>query len=288
MNCKASIICNHEERKIGYCNLTQRLTCVASVSVWFRSKERPRNGAFGFGRARNGTRAKLWTKGEAKGKDNLSSPPPPRSFTLDILHAVFDSGSSLFAPKPHGNTCYAGYAKAGTVFFPGTRGYIGSLSKDFFERRTSTETEALFFSVCLDATKFVYLSVFTFIETICAKIWAKPLPKNAKKTTSGWCAPLKKRLCFNSWITSLKRTLKQITTKIRKLVNCPFFFLFRLSQSEWPSVSGHQTLDPISPTVASVRATSFPAFFHKVLSTCRCEDEFEVNSGRTLTRLCVH
>ena len=81
--------------------------------------------------------------------------------------------------------------------------------------------------------QFVYLSVFTYIKTICAKIWAKPLPKNAKKTTSGWCAPLKKRLCCNSWITSLKRTLKQITTKIRKLVNCPFFFSF----SAWASQS---------------------------------------------------
>ena len=30
------------------------LACVASVSVWFRSKERPRNGILGFGRARNG------------------------------------------------------------------------------------------------------------------------------------------------------------------------------------------------------------------------------------------
>ena len=30
---------------------------VASVSVWFRSKERPRNGILGFGRARNETRA---------------------------------------------------------------------------------------------------------------------------------------------------------------------------------------------------------------------------------------
>ena len=33
--------------------------CAASVSVWFRSKERPRNGIVGFGRARNGTRAAL-------------------------------------------------------------------------------------------------------------------------------------------------------------------------------------------------------------------------------------
>ena len=34
------------------------LACVASVSVWFRSKERPRNRILGFGRARNETRAK--------------------------------------------------------------------------------------------------------------------------------------------------------------------------------------------------------------------------------------
>ena len=32
--------------------------CVASVSVWFRSKEIPRKGTFGFDRARNETRAK--------------------------------------------------------------------------------------------------------------------------------------------------------------------------------------------------------------------------------------
>ena len=56
------------------------LACVASVSVWFRSEERPRNGIFGFGRPRNGTEA--------------------------IFRAVFDSCSSFFAPKPHGNACY--------------------------------------------------------------------------------------------------------------------------------------------------------------------------------------
>ena len=30
-----------------------QIVCVASVSVWFRSKERQRNGILGFGRARN-------------------------------------------------------------------------------------------------------------------------------------------------------------------------------------------------------------------------------------------
>ena len=35
----------------------------------------------------------------------LSSPPSPCSFTYPIFRAVFDSRSSFFAPKPHGNTC---------------------------------------------------------------------------------------------------------------------------------------------------------------------------------------
>ena len=34
------------------------VACVASVSVWFRGKEIPRKGTFGFDRARNETRAK--------------------------------------------------------------------------------------------------------------------------------------------------------------------------------------------------------------------------------------
>ena len=34
------------------------IACVASVSVWFRSKEILRKGTFGFDRARNETRAK--------------------------------------------------------------------------------------------------------------------------------------------------------------------------------------------------------------------------------------
>ena len=35
------------------------IACVASVSVLFRSKERPRDEIFGFGRAKNGTRLSL-------------------------------------------------------------------------------------------------------------------------------------------------------------------------------------------------------------------------------------
>ena len=45
----------------------------------------------------------------------ISSPPPPRSFTRAIFHAVFDCHSSFFAPKPHGNSCYAGHLFKGVV-----------------------------------------------------------------------------------------------------------------------------------------------------------------------------
>ena len=50
----------------------------ASVSVWFQSKERPRNGILGFGRAADEMSAKL-------------------SFLRSLLLA-----------KAHGNACYAG------------------------------------------------------------------------------------------------------------------------------------------------------------------------------------
>ena len=60
------------------------LACVASVSVLFRSKERPRNEILRFGRARNETRA------------------TPSPLTRAIFHAVL-------ARKQHGNACYAGY-----------------------------------------------------------------------------------------------------------------------------------------------------------------------------------
>ena len=52
------------------------LKCIASVSIWFRSKERPRNGIFGF-----------WPREKC--------PPPPCCFTWPIFRAVFDSRSSL-------------------------------------------------------------------------------------------------------------------------------------------------------------------------------------------------
>ena len=54
---------------------------VASVSVWFRSKERPRNG---------NKSQKIESGGRGKGRKEtsfLSSPPPPSSFTGTIFRA---------------------------------------------------------------------------------------------------------------------------------------------------------------------------------------------------------
>ena len=63
------------------------------MSVSFRSKDRPRNGTVGFGRTRNEKRA--------------------------IFRAVFDSLSSFFAPKPHGNACNACYIHLQSTSSPG-------------------------------------------------------------------------------------------------------------------------------------------------------------------------
>ena len=53
-------------------------------------------------------------------------------------------------------------------------------SKGVLVLRTLTGSEVFFILKHLDVTKFVFLSVFTIIETICSKIWAKPPSKNEK------------------------------------------------------------------------------------------------------------
>lgn len=58
--------------------------------------------------------------------------------------------------------------------------------KAVFERRTATGSKAFSPLTGLDATTFVLLSVFTPIETISSKIWAKPLPKNTKGRSHYW------------------------------------------------------------------------------------------------------
>ena len=57
---------------------------------------------------------------------------------------------------------------------------IGNLSKDVFERRTSTGSEAFSLLICLDANKFVLLSFFSLIKTIYQRVSTEPLPNDAK------------------------------------------------------------------------------------------------------------
>ena len=80
----SSLFCLGFQLNLVLLNLSYLLiACVASVSVCFwRKKDRSRNEIFGFG----------------------------RSFTCAIFRVAFDSCSSFFAPKPHGNACYAGYS----------------------------------------------------------------------------------------------------------------------------------------------------------------------------------
>ena len=60
------------------------------------------------------------------------------------------------------------------------RKLVESVSIDVLGRRKSTGSVPFFILVCLDATKFLLLNVFTRIQTICLKIWASLLPKSAK------------------------------------------------------------------------------------------------------------
>ena len=57
---------------------------------------------------------------------------------------------------------------------------LGSLSKDVFERRTSTGSEAFSLLICRGDKKFVLLSFFSLIKMIYLRVSTKPLPSDAK------------------------------------------------------------------------------------------------------------
>ena len=59
---------------------------------------------------------------------------------------------------------------------------IGTLSKDVFERRTSTGSEAFSLFICLDADKLVLLSFFSLLKTIYPRVSTKPLLNDAKSS----------------------------------------------------------------------------------------------------------
>ena len=58
---------------------------------------------------------------------------------------------------------------------------LGSLSKDVFEQRTSTGSDAFSLFTWFDANKFVLLSVFSLIKTeIYPRFLNQPLPNDTK------------------------------------------------------------------------------------------------------------
>ena len=74
---------------------------------------------------------------------------------------------------------------------------IGSLSSEVFQRRTSTESEPSSLLICLDAAKFVWLSVFTLIETICPRICSNH-SRRVQKRHFRLTYVARKRPCLNS------------------------------------------------------------------------------------------
>ena len=57
---------------------------------------------------------------------------------------------------------------------------LGNLSKDVFERRTSTGSEVFSLLICLDANKFVLLSFSSLKKTIYPRVSTEPLPNDTK------------------------------------------------------------------------------------------------------------
>ena len=91
---------------------------------------------------------------------------------------------------------------------------LGSLSKDVFERCTSTGSEALSFFICLDANKFVLIIFFSLIKTIYPRFWTKPLPIDGKSQFPVDVRPSK--------------------TLLRKLpINLPNSFMFPIPGTSW-------------------------------------------------------
>ena len=57
---------------------------------------------------------------------------------------------------------------------------LGTLSKDVFEPRTPTGSEAFSLFICLDTNKLVLLSFFSLLKTIYPRVSTKSFPSDAK------------------------------------------------------------------------------------------------------------
>ena len=82
------------------------------------------------------------------------------------------------APPPKKNP---GSAPLTGLFSDPSMTTLGSLSKDVFEPRTSTGSEAFSLFIYLDSNKFVLLRFFSLIMRIYSRVSTKPLPNDAKR-----------------------------------------------------------------------------------------------------------
>ena len=99
-------------------------------------------------------------------------------FLSDVLVAVPWEPDARFPVSVKRRSCVR--PAADETKLPVAREKKGNLSKDVFERRTSTRSEAFSLFIRLDANKFVVIIFFSLIKTIYPRIWTKPLPIDGK------------------------------------------------------------------------------------------------------------
>ena len=106
-----SIVSRSSARPLGNSDLSLRSKRFRLVSEQRNTEE----GDFRFWPREKWNESQKVKEGEVEGKEG-NFLTPPRSFTCATFLAVFDSRSSFFSPKPHRNTCYAGYSDLRLAF----------------------------------------------------------------------------------------------------------------------------------------------------------------------------
>ena len=107
-------------------------------------------------------------------------------------------------------------------------GKLGTLSKDVFERRTSTGSEAFSLFICLDANKLVLLSFFSLLKTIYPRVSTKPLPNDTKSPRPVDVRPSKTlllKLPIN--VSPARDSTRRVKLRILSAMQF-FFFVLRL------------------------------------------------------------
>ena len=106
-----SIVSRSSARPLGNSDLSLHSKRFRLVSEQRNSEE----GDFPFWPREKWNESQKVKEGEVEGKEG-NFLTLPRSFTCATFLAVFDSRSSFFSPKPHGNACYAGYSHLRLAF----------------------------------------------------------------------------------------------------------------------------------------------------------------------------